>query len=814
METIYVRDFSAGWCPSDDQDNGRQNGLTEMDSVELDQNGALVLTCGTRAWSDIAFSVPATNLYSAFINGIRRQYVATNDGNVTRINPAQVVLTGGSLSRAAFFSLFDYIFIFSGVKRVRDTGTSTENMGVLAPPAAPDLTDHGSGQLTGTYSYVQVNVKTNGSGYQAISAFGIISTISVTNSSVDVQPNLIGPTADKVWIFRKGGQINDVWYLVSESQVLFNDNMTDVEIEERGVIGNPFVQPTTYPDLPDTIIEVVGPINGRAVMFSGSKIFFSLPYAPDSYDPRTTINLSGNQNTGSEAFLFAKQINQNSIIIGTTARFYVLTGTFQSYPDGSLDISLQPIGTEFPPVGTSASIYNGQVVYMAKQGWRILSIDGGSVSLVSPNLDSLYRGLTRYSYGGIPTFVFPTLNYQCTIAKDKLWVIVPTITNNDPNQAFSSRIDVYDFVRKSWRTMPYPLATALTTEPDGAVTMFAGLFTSYHLFQLDHPPFANENGKLIDLGGSAGFNSQLFKVGWTFRDNNTGRTRKDGLTFSLLVNTFGADVTIVITPNSGTAAFTKTINTTSLQVTQFDISNMFNEFSFRVEMTGLVPDFELKWWSLDFEPHPPLMTSISLISQNWTPNKKRGRVWPFVLDTLGNDVIFQPQIDGANEAQSVFNSSSKKTFFHYFKTDVFGIDYTGTLICPNGSFEVWQIGDVNYVETLPIAKRFDQVGPNELYRYAKVRYFQIRLIAFNGSDIPFQIYADDVLIPEGTGTISITSGQHQVAEISVPKKVVGSVIRLTLGPTSFDFHRIYTRIGYDVSGGGSDDIKWQILEAG
>ena len=46
-QTLLLNDFSMGWCPSDDPINGRKNGLLRMDSLELDQNGALRLSGGS-----------------------------------------------------------------------------------------------------------------------------------------------------------------------------------------------------------------------------------------------------------------------------------------------------------------------------------------------------------------------------------------------------------------------------------------------------------------------------------------------------------------------------------------------------------------------------------------------------------------------------------------------------------------------------------------------------------------------------------------------------------------------------------------------
>ena len=75
METFIQNDFSAGLIPSDHHVGGRKNGLLRMDSIELDNNGALQMTRGTKNWNATNYGADAHSLYNAFLSGNRTHYL-------------------------------------------------------------------------------------------------------------------------------------------------------------------------------------------------------------------------------------------------------------------------------------------------------------------------------------------------------------------------------------------------------------------------------------------------------------------------------------------------------------------------------------------------------------------------------------------------------------------------------------------------------------------------------------------------------------------------------------------------------------------
>lgn len=146
----------------------------------------------------------------------------------------------------------------------------------------------------------------------------------------------------------------------------------------------------------------------------------------------------------------------------------------------------------------------------------------------------------------------------------------------------------------------------------------------------------------------------------------------------------------------------------------------------------------------------------------------------------------------------------KRTHLHFFKTDVFGVDYE-MLIRSVTPFEVWEIQAPDFVQILPIAKQFDQAGPIELFRYGKIKAFEVRIIAFGGTTIPYTIYFEDTI--EDSGVITTVDSKETVQKIDVPKSTTGTALRLELGPTAFNFHIIDTRVQI-VRSGHQTDGEW------
>lgn len=793
-KTLNITDFSAGWCVQDDPLAGRKNGLLKMDSVELDQNGALVMTGGTVNVNATNYPADAHTLFSKFISGNNHDYLGLTGGQVYR-DTSSLAGTAGSTTRTAFGSAFDYVFMFSGTFRRKDDGTTTSTIGVTAS-AAPAVSTNGAGVLTGTYEYAQLSVQNNGSGYIAKSKLSVIASVTAAANKISVNPDDTGG-GNEAWIFRRGGTL-DQFYLVdvrtgSAPYAAFDDNNTDAFVQQQNITVNVFLEPTNSTGLPGAVLEMVGPVNGRMVYFTGSSIIFSEKNSPDNYDTRFEFPYASSEAVGTELFLWAKQVGENSILVGTTQAIYIVTGTYGEISDGIIDVYIRTLNTHYPPISKDADIYNNSVAYMSNIGWILCNLDGSTVPLCPPTLDRLYKGISINGYGGVPIYIYPAtdsggtqLRYSCAIARNKLWARVPQIVGGNPATAFTYRMEVFDFVRKYWRPMQLtPLL--LHAREDGAVVGFFNAAGTRNLRFIDSPFVATFAGS-----------NQTIDVLTLFQDNGELRNRKDSLTLKLRIDTGGSNLALKCYTNGSLASSTtisSTVNSNGLSELTYDLTSLIGTVkNWAFELVGQIAGFRLTDITLDYEPRPIPVRSFKLLRQSLGEadgRKFRPRSWPFIIDTLGGDVIFTPTMDGSALTTSTFNTSGKRSVLHFFKTDIFGVDLSGVL-SGAADFEVWDVLPPAIVEILPIAKQFDQIGPIELFRYGTLKKFEIRLIAFGGTTIPYIIYLEDTSVE--TGNITVVSGKEKVYDFNIPRTDAGTMLRIELGPTAFNFHKIYSRI--------------------
>ena len=804
-ESLILDNFMAGWIPDDDASGGRKNGLTQMTNLELDQNGAVIMTGGTKKIGTVYTNTVHT-IYSKFVNGgDPLHYLADTSGNIFRGNTDIDGGVTGSLTRAAFAAYSNYVLCLSGDARKRDSGSGTAaNLGRTAPGAITAATN-GAGVLTGSYEYCQVNVFHNGSwiGKSPRGPITTAVTASANKISVDpVDPTVADADANEAWIFRRGGNLDQFyWVATKTSYAAFDDNMSDDTALQYGISLNEFLTTVAAAGISDPIVGCVGPVYGRMLYITNKAIFFSEIDSPDTYDSRTTINLGSN--AGVEAFLWAHKVGENIILIGTTFDIYSITGTYVQQPDGTLDIYHRPMGVEDPPISIDAAVYGGGVAYMSKNGWTHSTLG----NLCAPNTSQLYRGTTRYGYGGVPIYVFGSYRYSCCVSGNKLWCRVPYIQESPPTSPFLYRMEVYDFIRKSWRVMlvnSSPLM--LHAREDGAVI---GFFDGDKFLRQIAYPFA----KTLD-DGSATKQSILFQT--TFQDHGKPENRKDALTIKLKLSTGNDNATLKIyEDDSGSAnTITTTLNSNGVSLVTIDISSIGIAKNWRIEISGQLADFILEFIAIDYNLRPLPITHLVFNNNELgldAFNKKRIGALGFMLDTLGATATLTPTKDGSNLTTSAQIASGKRTLFHYFTAAemvAFGVDFGGTLNCTT-PFEFYGFHPPDVLEALPFGRKNDQIGPIELFRYGKIKTLEANIIAFGGTTIPFAIWCDGVSVE--TGNLTVTDGIENVVSLNMTKTTAGSIVRIVLGATSFLFHRRATRILVAKSGRATE-LEWVPLD--
>lgn len=795
--------------------------------------------------------------------------------------------------------------------RLTFNGDANEKINIFGTSVADHIFSMVGGDKTqqGTYQYLQVNVVNNGS-YLGKSPIGPISgavDIDMMQMFVVPQnPNVANPDgqANEAWIYRRGGLLND-WYrvMVFDSTTGFTsgyDTMSDVDAIELGIkLNQNFI---SVADIPGHIVSIVGPMEGRWIYFNDDTAYLSEINNPDLVDASTAIKLTGSK---TEKVLWAKQVGNKTILVGTTFDVYSFTGTFITQPDFIVDIFYDGFGTEYPPITYDATEASNGVFYLAKDGWRLMGSDGENKNLITPSLDVLYRGKARFGYNPPNLKFMPgNVRFPVVVAKNKLWCFISKM----------NRCEVYDFTRGYWRTFSnYGLGdiTAAYSTQDGRILCF---FVDNKLREIDtvdklidgtyrnvvsllSPIFHNNSpyqrkdsytfnmrfytgaqvsgaglnvGITTDHGTSVMISKGIPQFSTTFveelvldmADFPTLRTAKtyqiliDGPVSDLKITSFGISYDLHPLPltflriqdtNYGTAA-RKRISSIPFQIDtlgnnvnfrpiidgapQFDMTVVSTrkqtfDYQFQLNGTGMDIDFGVDYgYEIDSTNNIPFefygfteiknieilpeasKTLVIPVTNFGTPNKKRVRVWPFVIDPLGGIVNFVPIVDGVSLPQlnHTFDHEGKRTVFVHYTEDVFGVDYSG-IMTGSGPFELWKVEQPTVVEVLPIEKRFDQVGPEELFKLGKILEFEIRLLPF-GNLIPYRFFYNDD--SELHGDIEVVSGKEATYFVKVPKGTTMNVVRIEIGPTDFDFHRHYLRLKVNRSGRDTES-EWVTL---
>lgn len=702
--------------------------------------------------------------------------------------------------------------------RITFHGTAGQVVNLLGPSLNPTvgLTSivmaGGSKAYNGVYQFAQVNVNNTGS-YLAKSPMGPISNAKEINlGSVGFYPQVPADSqVTEIWYFARStggttalGNSSNLgnWYRIGVQTGSFSlpykPTMADLDALTLNITYNQNLVSIASTGISDKIFDIVGPIQGRWLYFTTNMMYPSDISNPDLVDASQAVRTCGSNN---ELFLWARAISSSVVLVGTTNEIYLLTGTFATLPDGTVDLYYQPLGVKFPPISIDASAYGGAVYYLANDGWRMCMATSFGTTyssqnnqlLVAPNTDRIYRGETCYGYTPFSAGSPSNQGNKCpvVVARNKLWCAV------------SDRIDVYDFNRNYWRCIKYGLGsiTSMTVTQDGKV--LAAFLNDSKLREIGYL-----SSKLID-----GTTKQTTNLLTTFNDGGTPRQRKDVYTLRMrFAASVGDQLTVTLTNSNNNSSVIGTTGSTTSAMEQFIDCSQNQPIqltkSIQIAMTGQFADFTLDDISIDYDVRPLPLSYLLVQPSDWgNPTQKRARTWPVSIDTLGQNIIFTPTVDGVPYAHpTTLNCSGRRTLYHFFTDDVFGRDYGCTFYDPTGQMEIYSTGQPDFVQSLPMPRRFDQIGPAEFARFGKIVQIGFRVYAF-GTAIPWTIYfADNQVL---TGTFTVAGLTEDTYYIDIPKGINGRIMRVTLGPTNFNFHRYYMKFKVAQSGGQEDsDLQW------
>lgn len=602
------------------------------------------------------------------------------------------------------------------------------------------------GQLNGTYQYRIQSGRQYGS-YIAKSPGGQISDpITVINGSITISglqsaggtPIIVGDIYPPIYyIYRKSVQTSDVqptsflskWYLVAvTTNDSFFDNRSDISLLEENEILNEFLLTLQLvggpgsPDpnaLTDTIYDIE-PFQTRVLYMANSFIYISDDLNPDAVDTRYTIKTFGDT---LERNLWIKKVSNNVLCLGTSKNLYEITGTLGTLPDGTIDITIVPIGEAYPPLGREAWTVNGGIFYVASDGIRITR--GAHSTLLSPQLKLLFQGMNR---NGVPPIsIVPNANiaYPITAGKTKLYASLPL-------QDGSRRLFVYDLLAQTFTLRQTAPLSLFTTPTDKVLAGYLGPVTNASDF--------------IQYGLPLFFQT-------IFDANAQPRNRKDTFTLKLVCDTGGSLVTVSIAKDRGTFTALGNVQATGMTTIYFPLDGVTLGFRYALKIVDIMADvtvFKLYESTIEYDPRPEQLDYLRIPNSNLgVYARKRITSYPFVIDTLGNSVSFTPYVDNVALVPQIFSTAVKLTRVNYFLQETIGTDIGGILrsIDPEGPFEFYQaLLEEAVSEKLPTPAEFLFI-PQENFGYAgrkRIRTIPL-VILTNGKDVLYTPIVDGIL---------------------------------------------------------------------
>lgn len=341
--------------------------------------------------------------------------------------------------------------------------------------------------------------------------------------------------------------------------------------------------------------------------------------------------------------------------------------------------------------------------------------------------------------------------------------------------------------------------SALFSEEDGMLFSGFGDGGVGNLFVLDPPNVTQFAGTNINID-----------VVFPFSKNDIN-TRKDVYHLRFHIDTGGSPLNL-----TGYTEFTNQFNLGTIsangiqelnlliQNTQFNLARRMT-----LQLNGTVNYFKLLDWSIDYDNRPEPLSFLRIATNYQLAAKKRLRTIPIVIDTRGQPVGIQVIADGVNLGTQSFTTNERTTVFYYMSTDVFATDLIINITAATGNvFEYYDAPAPVNVETLPVGKLFDQIGPVELERIGALLEFRIRMLATTNS-ITYNVYMDDTLVvsPLTAGYVPLTVTPNidkTYGPIKVPKGIQGSVCRIEFLSSSGVFYRWNCKLKFTTGGTKSD----------
>ncbi len=671
------------------------------------------------------------------------------------------------------------------ITSIRLTAVSTDVISI--DPIDLYFFGSGRGPLNGDYEYLQINVHNNSNYLAKSGASPISDVVQIVNGRAAIYPSYPIDYANEVWLFRRSAEpnidvtrISEVRKLDQFYRVAVFDTTTDISVftdgwEDEITDEDALAEGTTVNynlfsirDLSDPILGISGLIKQRFILITYKEVIVTSLDDPDSYNPFHSVRLSGD---AFEKNLWVANVGPNTVLIGTTKDIYEVGGTFQELPDGSLDISVTPLGVRFAPITMSFARDGAQVFYLASDGLRMT--EGSRNELIQGNTELLYKKQNRY--GIPPVLQYPNAQalYALAISKGQLWA---GLIHTDGTR----KLHIYDVKKQYWHLRQLD-PVSFYVEEDG--TLLAG--------------FGGGSGnflRILDTGTQLDeSNGQVIHLLTIFNHYGFPRNRKDFFTFKLVADTGNQEINISLAKdgetlqNLGNYAFN---GITERLIEVNSILGIGKRVQLKITGTTL-STFKLYMMAMEFDNRPPQLNYLRIPPVNLnTASRKRFINLPLIIDTLGADVNLTPYIDNVAKTASIINASEKLTHVHYFTDEQIGTDIGAILSSsPDNPFEYYGINyDEILSEKLPVPTKFlvipsDDYGNPNRKRHTSYK-FQINT---RGASVRFTPKIDGTTYtPE-----DFTTTEKRTVEYFFDTDTIGIDIGGTLestGNTPFEFY--------------------------
>lgn len=563
------------------------------------------------------------------------------------------------------------------------------------------------GNLTGLYEYVQVNVN-NGGSYIAKSG----PSVSTGKQYVFAGQNILTPyttgadaQVTEYWFFRRGETLDQFYYVgkvVVGGAGTVNDNITDQTAIQINITVNFFLD--SLQNVSDEILQIEGPVYGRVLYLTYRQIIISDYLNPDFYDTRQPLVTASNVG---EQNLFLIQLANSQIILGTTQNLYEINGTLGLLPDGTMDVTIIPLGIEQPPINHAHAIQDNTLFYIASDGLR--AVQGATSILISQSHLWLFKGVTRYTVPGVNLAGQGQVGYELAISKNKIWMLVYHTDS-------SASCFVYDLGQKSWYRWANNPANFFVDEIG---TLLAGYSDGYL--------------RILDTGtkydGSTKITATLLTP---YFDGDAPNQRKDIYTFRIWVDTGGDNLAVSLNYDGVSTISLGNINSNGLAEKVVTVNGLAANLKkrFQFSLSGQVAALRITSMTLDFDARPEPLTYKRTTPSNYgVAARKRVTEVPFLIDTYGQNVTATPVFDGTAGTPATVSTNDKRVASILLSAEQYATDI-GLLLAATGSnqFEFYELVTPRVVDVLPDTVKYFYISENNLGTPARKRIRIIPLV--------------------------------------------------------------------------------------